>query len=83
MDKNNKCKVVYEKNDSTYMDGEGLTQTLYVYGNSNEYVFVAKQKGYIINALHIVSDEIEEFLNYWNQGMLSSTGHLKNEGKKF
>lgn len=84
LDEKNGCRVVAEKTDSTFMGGEGLKQTLYsfnAYDESYEYVFIARQKGYIIDALHISSDEIEEFKTFWDQGLLTPYGHLKTEEK--
>ena len=76
----NGCKVVLEKKDPTFMD-EGLRQTLYLYEKSGEYVFIARQKGYIIDAVHIGLSEIEEFKTLWDQGMLTPYGHVKSESK--
>ena len=80
LDEKNGCKVVAEKEDSTFMD-EGLRQTLYLYEKTGEYVFIASQKGYIMDALHIESDEIEEFKTLWDQGVLTPYGHTKSESK--
>ena len=81
LDERNGCKIVLEKEDTLFMN-EGLRQTLYVYKQSNEYVFIARQKGYIMDALHISADEIEEFKSMWEQGMLTPYGHLKTESKR-
>ncbi len=79
-DEKNGCKIVETREYPDFMS-EGLKQTLYVFEKTNEYVFVARQKGYIIDAVHIVSDEIEEFKTFWNQGMLTPYGHIKSDSK--
>lgn len=85
MNQQNGCKVVAEKDDPTFK-GEGLRQTLYFFENSDEYIFVVEQKGYVVNVLHIGADEIAEFKTLWDQGMLTPYGHAKEEnvdyGKK-
>ena len=73
----NCCEKISEKRDKNFM-GEGLTQTLYLFHTSGEYIFIAKQKGYIIDAVIIASDEIDAFISLWEQGKLTPTGHLKN-----
>ena len=81
LNKENGCKVVEEKYDPNFM-GEGLSQKLYVHEGSKEYVFVVSQRGYIMNMLHITSNELEEFLGYWNEGLLNPYGRIENNGKK-
>ena len=81
LNEDNGCKVVAEKEDPMFM-GEGLRQTLYVYERSDEYVFISRQKGYIMDAVHIAGDEIEEFKTMWDQGQLHPYGHaLKPKDK--
>ena len=77
----NSCRVIAEKENPTFQD-EGLRQTLYAYDRSNEYVFIVRQKGYIMNALHIGSDEIEVFKTLWERGLLTPYGQFTRIRKK-
>ena len=57
---------------------------LYRYPRTEECVLVFKQKGYIINALHIKPDEIKDFEEKWNSGEVFSNGkrqHMMKEEK--
>jgi len=76
LDKDNRCTVVANKYDPKYKD-EGLDQTLYKYERSDEYVFIVRQKGYIMNAVHIEGNEIDDFLTCWKDKKLTPYGQLK------
>ena len=77
MNPDNNCKIILEKSDKSFM-GEGLLQTLYFFEDSSEYVFIAIQKGYIVDAVLIKADEIETFKSLWRQDMLTPYGHIKS-----
>lgn len=76
LDENNNCERLDHKEYPEYL-GEGLTQTLYKFPNTNEYVLIIRQKGYIVNALHIKSNEFEDFQKNWETGKLFPYGKLK------
>ena len=78
LDAKNMCRVVKEESDPEYMD-EGLRQTLYVCPPTNDCVFVVRQKGYIVNALYVKKNEVEEFLEYWEDERLSPYGEVLPE----
>jgi len=77
LDENNNCERLDHKEYPEYL-GEGLTQTLYKFPNTNEYVLIIRQKGYIVNALHIKSNEFEDFQKNWETGKLFPYGKLKD-----
>lgn len=80
MNKRNECEIIKEEYDPTFMN-EGLFQTLYRHPRTNEFVFVSRQKGRIMDALHIYPEEIEEFMAFWNDDKLTPYGHIKGNDK--
>ena len=73
----NECEKIAQKDYPSYK-GEGLKQILYKYPRTEECVLVIKQKGYIVNALHIKPQEMEDFLKKWDNSELFPYGNRQH-----
>ena len=74
----NECVVVDSYFDYSFLD-EGLEQTLYFEPKYNEYVFVVRQKGYIMNALLIQEPELDDFMEQWKSGKIFPYGRVEQK----
>lgn len=77
----NNFENIAQKDYPNFMQ-EGLKQILYRYPRTKECVLIIRQKGYIMNALHIMPEEMKEFLEKWDSGELFPYGKQKQQAKE-